>query len=217
MGYRLRVRMYVWRSTRSERGTRTRSFKRGKPIAGLVVPLAAGVCFDVADVWSIWHRNPSSHVPGLVFERTVMILAVLYNREPTIPKQNNTASSVVGNLFQRSTCIGIDWNYTRKLQLKSVHGLWFVPDCMRKRHTSDYKVICRTKYILPIARGCGDSIERKSRAASLMRSDRFRAHDSSSTTAGFYRIGRKYRSRCIVHRASLPGSCSLKDPICMFD
>jgi len=178
MGHRLRVRMYVWRLTRSERGTRTRSLKRGKPIAGLVVPLAAGVCFDVADVWSIWHG-----APGLLVARTWTRLwthrddprglVQSWTDNPTTEQHREQRRREFIWTFDTYQLIEItrgDYNWFR------FTVLWFVPDCMRKQmgHTSGYKVICRTKCI-SIARGCGDSIERRSRAASLIRSDRFRA------------------------------------------
>lgn len=156
-----------------KRGTRARSFKRGKPIARLVVPYAAGVLRRTVGRCMIdltrGAPDPTSHVPGVLRLRTLV-------RDPcTNPRvQLRTDNPVTGQ--HREQCIvgnlsgekgdgwwirrsGIDWNYTQGLQsgfgYRTALGLLWVAGSRqyaKTNSTSGFGAICRTKYLA--ARGC---------------------------------------------------------------
>lgn len=154
------------------------------------------------------HRDSSSHVPGPWTHRD----------DPRGLVQSWTDNPITEQHREERHRREFIWTFDTYQLIEITRGdynwfrftvLWRVPDCMRKQmgHTGGYEVICRTKCI-SIARGRGDSIERGDRGRLRWSEATGSAHDSSNTTAGFYRTSRKYRSRRIV-----PSCIASPDPV----
>jgi len=200
------------------------------PIAGLVVPYAAGVLRRMIGRCMI-DLTPgapclTSHVPGVFCLGTrqdpCTILHVQLRTDNLVTGQHREQHSrefierrEVRERGRRSIRrSGIDWNYTRGLQ--SGFGYRTALGCLgllrqyaKTNSTSGFGAICRTKYLARLEAAYRD-FDRGRLRWSKATGSWFRAYGSSNTTAGFHR-GAVNTDRDVSSIVSLPEQTSFSE------